>query len=94
SVPEHVDSLTDRALLLLVLPSVPINVNQFTGLSVKGEPNRRLPYTPLDVLERVIALRLFDRLARAHTDYWATLVQGGWLTRRERWVELHAQLFA
>ncbi|KMT56889.1 dermonecrotic toxin domain-containing protein [Pseudomonas fildesensis] len=93
-VPRKVDSLTDRALLLLVRPSVEINVNQFTALSVKGDPSRRLPYTPLDVLRRVIAMTLFERLARAVTDYWDTLAQGSWLTHRERWVELHKGLFA
>ncbi|ANF87397.1 hypothetical protein A7J50_4035 [Pseudomonas antarctica] len=93
-VSEKVDSLTDRALLLLVQPWVPINTNLFTGLSVKGEPSRRLPYTPLQALERVVALTLFDRLARAHTEHWDTLAQGSWRTRRERWSELHAELFA
>ena len=93
-MPEKIDSLTDRALLLLVRPSVPINVNQFTRLNVKGDPSRRLPYTPLQILQRVIALRLFDRLARAQSEYWDALVQGSWRTRRERWVELHTELFA
>ncbi|NVZ20453.1 dermonecrotic toxin domain-containing protein [Pseudomonas costantinii] len=92
--PEKVDTLTDRALLLLVKPSVAINVNSFTALSVKGDPDRRLPYTPLEVLQQVIAMPLSDRLARAHKTYWNTLAQGSWLTRRERWVELHTALFA
>ncbi|AZF06505.1 dermonecrotic toxin domain-containing protein [Pseudomonas sp. R5-89-07] len=93
-VAEKVDSLTDRALALLVLPSVPINVNQFTALSIKGDPGRRLPYTPLEALERVIGLRLFERLAQAASRYWDSLAQGSWLSRRERWVELHKDLFA
>ncbi|MGR3886287.1 hypothetical protein FW764_04825 [Pseudomonas sp. 1152_12] len=93
-VPPKVDNLTQRALLLLVKPAVPINTNQFTVLSVKGDPNRRLPDTPLQVLQRVIALRLFERLSRAQTDYWDSLARGSWLTRRERWVELSKELFA
>ncbi|WP_225908598.1 dermonecrotic toxin domain-containing protein [Pseudomonas lactucae] len=93
-VPTKVDSLTDRALLLLVLPSVPININQFTTLSVKGDPARRLPYTPLEALQRVIALKLLDRLGGAVSDYWNTLAAGSWLTRQERWAELHAGHFA
>ena len=92
--PEKVDTLTDRALLLLVKPSVDININAFTTLSIKGEPNRLLPYTPLEVLQRVIKMRLSDRLARAHDTYWGTLDEGAWLTRQERWGELHAHLFA
>ncbi|WP_219855119.1 MULTISPECIES: dermonecrotic toxin domain-containing protein [Pseudomonas] len=93
-VVHKVDSLTERALLLLVLPSVSINVNQFTVLSIEGEPQRRLPYTPLQVLRRVIAMRLFERLAHAVSDYWDTPAQGSWRTRRERWVDLYTQLFA
>ena len=89
-----VDSLTERALLLLVKPAVPINANLFTTLSVKGDPDRRLPYTPLQVQQRVIALRLFERLSQAATDYWDSLARGSWLTRRERWVEWSKELFA
>ncbi|OPB00203.1 hypothetical protein BFW87_01990 [Pseudomonas fluorescens] len=94
AAPQRVDTLTDRALLLLVRASVEINLNHFTALSVRGEPGRRLPYSPLEASQRIIALRLLERLAHAHTAYWHTLAQGSWLTRRERWVELHTQLFA
>ncbi|KAF2410844.1 hypothetical protein SAMN04490179_2697 [Pseudomonas antarctica] len=93
-VPSKVESLTQRALLLLVKPAVPINANQFTALSVKGDPSRRLPDTPLQVQQRVIALRLFERLSRAQADYWDSLARGSWLTRREHWVELNKELFA
>lgn len=93
-VAPKVNSLTDRALLALVRASVSVNINQFTTLSVKGEPSRCLPYTPLQALRRVLDLNLFERLNRAATDYWNTLVDGSWLTRKERWVELHTQLFA
>ncbi|MEG8235550.1 dermonecrotic toxin domain-containing protein [Pseudomonas orientalis] len=92
--PQKVDSLTDRAMLLLARPSVPININQFTTLSVKGESGRRLPYTPLEALRRVIALGLLERLGRAVSDYWGALEYGSWLTRRERWVALYQVLFA
>lgn len=92
--PEKVNTLTDRALALLVQPHVSINVNQFTALSIKGDPGRRLPFTPLVALERVIALRLFERLAHAASHYWDSLAQGSWLSRRERWVELNKDLFA
>lgn len=93
-IPHKVDSLTDRALSLLALPTVVTNVNQFTALSVRGDPNKQLPYTPQEVLQRVIALRLFERLDHAASRYWNTLVPGSWLTRRERWVELQKALFA
>ncbi|KTC29903.1 hypothetical protein AO239_18160 [Pseudomonas sp. ICMP 19500] len=93
-LPQKVDTLTDRALLLLVRPSVPFNINQYTLLSVKGAPDRRLPYTPLEALRRVIALGLFERLGRAANQYWDALEYGSWLTRRERWIELHQALFA
>ncbi len=92
--PRKVDSLTDRALSLLVTPTVVINVNHFTALSVRGDPSRRLPYTPLDVLQRVISMSLFERLDQAASDYWNTLLEGSWLTRRERWGELQKTLFA
>lgn len=91
---QKVDSLTDRTLRLLVLPSVSINVNQFTALSLKDDPARRVPFTPLEALQRVVALNLFERLARAQSDYWQALVPGSWLTRNERWVELYKHLFA
>ncbi len=94
AAPRKVESLTERALALLVLPTVVINVNQFTALSVKDAPERRLPYTPLEALRRVVALQLFERLAHAVSAYWDCLAQGTWLTRRERWVELHTELFA
>lgn len=89
-----VDSLTDRALLSLALPSVPDNLNQFTSLSVKGDPNRRLPYTPLQVLRRMIAMNLLERLPQAVTEYWQALAHGSWHTRQERWAESYAAAFA
>lgn len=92
--PEKVDTLTDRALALLVQPHVSANVNRSTALSIKGDPGRRLPFTPLAALERVIALRLFERLHQAAKHYWDALAQGTWLSRRERWVESHKHLFA
>lgn len=94
AVAQQVDTLTDRALQLLVLPSLPINLNHFTAVSLKGDPFQRLPFTPLEALRRVIALNLFGRLAQARRDYWQALEAAGWLTRTERWVQLHAQMFA
>ncbi len=91
---QKVESLTDRTLRLLVLPSVPINLNQYTTLSLKDDPARVLPFTPLEALQRVIALNLFGRLAQAYSDYWQALVPGSWLTRQERWTQLHQQAFA
>lgn len=92
-VPPKVETLTERALGLLVRPSVVVNLNQFTALSIRGDADTRLPYTPLDVLQRVIEMRLSDRLAYATSRYWQTLAQGSWLTRRQRWDEQQAQLF-
>ncbi|MCK3827939.1 DUF6543 domain-containing protein [Pseudomonas sp. W2Aug9] len=92
--PQKVDSLTDRTLLSLALPAVPINLNQFTALSVKGDPTRQLPYTPLQVLQRVIAMKLQDRIAWSATPYWDALQPGSSQTRRGYWAELHAELFA
>lgn len=91
---QQVDSLTDRALRLMVLPTVPINLNQFTAVSLKAEPARQLPFTPLEALRRVIALNLSARLAQVHSAYWQALVPGSWLTRQERWAALHKQQFA
>lgn len=91
---QKVDSLTDRALWLLLEPFVPINVNHYITLSVQGEPNRRLPYKAMEVFQRVSALQLLGRLSATVNDYWDTLVPGSWRTRRERWGELHAGLFA
>lgn len=91
---QKVESLTDRTLRLLVLPSVPINLNHYTTLSLKDDPARVLPFTPLEACQRVIALNLFGRLAQAYSDYWQALVPGSWLTRQERWGELHQQAFA
>ena len=94
AVAQRVDNLTDRALRLLVLPSVPINLNHFTAVSLKHAPTRRLPFTPLEALRRVIALNLFAPLAQARSEYWQALSPGSWLTRQERWVELYTQQFA
>lgn len=90
---QKVDSLTDRALWLMVEPSVPVNVSHYTTLSVKGEPDRRLPYKALEVFQRVIALQLMNRMSDRVSQYWDTLVLGSWLTRRERWGQLHADMF-
>jgi len=91
---QKIDTLTDRALRLLVWPSVSININQFTALSLKDNPTARLPFTPLEALRRVAALNLLVRLTQVHGDYWQALVPGSWLTRKERWVEVYQQMFA
>lgn len=90
----RVDTLTERALLLLALPAVPINLNQFTTLSVKDETARVWPLTPLQVLQQVIAMKLFERLGAAFSRYWETLAAGSWQTRQEHWCQLQAELFA
>ncbi|MFL1555407.1 dermonecrotic toxin domain-containing protein [Pseudomonas sp. O11] len=92
--PQKVDSLTERALALLVQPYVPININQFTTLSIKDDPTGRLPFTALQALERVKGLALLDRLDSAVRAYWQQLAHGSWLSRRERWVQLRQALFA
>ncbi|MBC3303189.1 hypothetical protein H0Z09_18860 [Pseudomonas sp. SWRI18] len=92
--PEKVDSLTSRALSSLFEPVMEPRVISSTNLSLKGKPGYRLTLTPLQALQRMGALRLFERLVRAVANYWDTLAYGSWLTRRERWVELHAELFA
>lgn len=65
----RVDTLTERTLLSLALPAVPINLNQFTTLSVKDEPARVWPLTPLQVLQQVLAMKLFERLGPAFSRY-------------------------
>ncbi|WP_240164810.1 dermonecrotic toxin domain-containing protein [Pseudomonas lactis] len=94
SAPHRVDTLTERTLLSLALPAVPINLNQFTTLSVKDEPARVWPLTPLQVLQQVLAMKLFERLGPAFSRYWETLVAGSWQTRQEHWCQLQAELFA
>ncbi len=94
AVAQKVDTLTDRALQVLVLPSLSINLNHFTAVSLKGEPTQKLPFTALEALQRVAALNLFARLAQAWAQYWQALAPGGWQTRKEHWVESHKQLFA
>ena len=92
--PEKVDNLTGRALSMLFEPRIDANVCSSTTLSIKAKPGYRLTLTPFDVLQRVSAMRLVERLVVAATDYWDMLVYGSWLTRRERWVDLHRVLFA
>lgn len=89
-----VSSLTDRALLLLAQPYVSININQFTVLSFKDEPARQFPHRPREVLERVIALNLFERLASATDVYWQGLACGSALTRQGLWGQMYASRFA
>ncbi|MBC2379716.1 hypothetical protein HF257_01580 [Pseudomonas sp. WS 5106] len=92
--PEKVDSLTDRAFLLLFQHRVDASVSASTTLSIKGKPGYRLMVTPLEALQRVSALNLLERLAHAANQYWDSLAYGSWLTRRESWVGLHKELFA
>ncbi|WP_395611275.1 dermonecrotic toxin domain-containing protein [Pseudomonas sp. B22129] len=92
--PEKVDSLTDRAFLLLFQHRTDASVHASTTLSLKGKPGYRLMFTPLEALQRVRALNLFERLALASTQYWNDLTYGSWLTRRELWASLHKELFA
>ena len=92
--PGQVNSLTERALALLVDPFIPANINQFTQLSVKDDSARKLPYTPFQVLEKVKALGLLERFHQGVAAYWSRLAYGSWLTRRERWVQLYAAQFA
>ncbi|MBV2080117.1 MULTISPECIES: DUF6543 domain-containing protein [Pseudomonas] len=89
-----VNSLTERALALLVQPNVPLNINQFTSLSLKDEPTKRLAFTARQALVRVKDLALLALLERAVAEYWQQLAYGSWLTRRERWVQLRTSLFA
>ena len=92
--PGQVNSLTERALALLVDPLIPANINQFTQLSVKDDGARKLPYSPLQALEKVRALGLLERFNQAATAYWSRLAYGSWRTRRERWVQLYGAQFA
>lgn len=90
----HVDSLTDRTLALFSDPGVPLNLHHFTALSLKGDPGRALPFNASQALARVSQLGLAARINQAMTDYWQQLAHGSWLSRRERWVELHKAMFA
>ena len=91
--PENVDSLTNRAFLLLFQLRVDSSVCASTTLSIKGKPDYRLTFTPLEALQRISAMGLFERLALVATQYWDSLAYGSWLTRRESWVGLHKELF-
>ncbi|SDN65548.1 dermonecrotic toxin domain-containing protein [Pseudomonas azotoformans] len=90
---QKVDSLTERALALFSDPSLPINLNQYTALSLKDDPARTLPFTALQALERVKGLGLMARLDNQVREYWQYLAYGSWLTRQARWVQLRKRLF-
>lgn len=92
--PEKVDSLTSRALSLLFEPWTAASVSPSTTLTIKGKPGSGLTLTPLEALQRVVAMRLYERLIHTAAHYWDTLAYGSWRTRRERWVALHEELFA
>lgn len=92
--PEKIDSLSLRALSLLFQPSMDASDYSSTTLSLKGKPDSRLTLTPLEALQRVIAMKLYERLVLAATDYWDSLAYGSWQTRRECWAALHEELFA
>lgn len=91
---QKIDSLTERALALLIQPYVPVNINHFTTLSIKDDPARTLPYTAWDALVRVKGLTLLGRIEQATREYWQQLAHGSWLTRRGRWAQLRTSLFA
>ncbi|NWA86642.1 dermonecrotic toxin domain-containing protein [Pseudomonas sp. D2002] len=91
---QRIDSLTERALGLLIQPYVPLNINQFTALSVKDDPSRPLPFTAREALERINGLALLGRLDAAMRAYWQQLAQGSWLTRKQHWAQLRKSVFA
>lgn len=90
----QVSTLTERALALLSHPGVPANLNHFTRLSLKDDPQRRLTLTAWDAMERVRQLGLLERLDTAARRYWQQLAYGTWLTRAEHWLALKKSLFA
>ncbi len=92
--PEKIDNLTTRALSMLFAPQVVATVCSSTTLSLRTRPGYPLMLTPLEVLQRVTSMRLFERLVQEAAEYWDTLAYGSWLTRRERWVDVHKVLFA
>ena len=94
AAPQRVNSLTERALALLIQPYVPRNVNQFTSLSIKDDPSRTVSFTAREALERVNGLALLDRLEVSVREYWQQLAHGSWLTRKQHWVQLRKALFA
>ncbi|WP_099487244.1 dermonecrotic toxin domain-containing protein [Pseudomonas sp. 2822-15] len=89
-----VNNLTEKALGLLIQPDVPLDISQFTSLSIKGEPARSVPFTAWDALARVKGLALLGQIERAGRAYWQQLAYGSWLTRKQHWVRLRKSLFA
>ncbi len=93
-LPRKVNNLTEKALVLLIEPDVPLDINQFTSLCIKDQPARALSFTARDALERVKALKLLRQIEAAERDYWQQMAYGSWLTRKQHWVQLRKSLFA
>lgn len=91
--PARVDSLTERAMALLHVRVFPLNINQFTRLSVQGEPATNVRLTPREILNRVNALDLPARISVARVDYWQGLSPGSALSRTEHWVQLQRRFW-
>ncbi|MDQ0702744.1 hypothetical protein QF043_001536 [Pseudomonas sp. W3I7] len=89
-----VNNLTEKALGLLIQPDVPLDISQFTSLSIKDDPARSVPFTAWDALARVKGLALLGQIERAGREYWQQLAYGSWLTRKQHWVQLRKSLFA
>ncbi|MHA6574275.1 dermonecrotic toxin domain-containing protein [Pseudomonas yamanorum] len=92
--PGRVDSLTERAMALLHVRVFPLNINQFTRLSIQGEPASSVRLTPREILNRVNALDLPARISVARAGYWEGLSPGSALSRTEHWVQLQQDFFA
>ena len=91
--PARVDSLTERAMALLHVRVFPLNINQFTRLSVQGKPAASVRLTPREILNRVNALDLPTRINVARVDYWQGLSPGSALSRTEHWVQLQRRFW-
>ncbi|MDY7532017.1 hypothetical protein RGV33_10015 [Pseudomonas sp. Bout1] len=89
----RVDSLTERAMALLHVRVFPLNINQFTRMSVQGEPAGNLRLTPREILNRVNALDLPARISVARSEYWQGLSPGSALSRTEHWAHLQRSFF-
>lgn len=91
--PGRVDSLTERAMALLHVRVFPLNINQFTRLSLQGEPAASVRLTPREILNRVNALDLPARIGAARADYWQGLSPGSALSRTEHCVQLQRRFW-
>lgn len=92
--PPRIDTLLDRAMLLMRRGLPAAYIDAYTSLSFKDDAQRKPGFTAYQALHRVGTLKLSSLLDKAAEDYWQQLAYGSALTRQQRWRQLYPAFLA